>query len=82
MGVGVVVGGAGDDARERGLSIQTDSGGVLGTVYCVSAARERSERLGAQTPTRTRHAATSRFALEEGGVRCQLVCVERVQGGS
>jgi len=39
------------------------SGGIAGVVYCERAAKGRSQLLGAQTPTNTRHAATSRLAL-------------------
>lgn len=46
------------------------SGGIRGTVYCATAGRERSQRLGAHTPTRTRQAATRRFALGRSR-RCQ-----------
>lgn len=46
-------------------SIQGLSAGVTGVVYCDSAASDRSHRFGVQTPTKTRHAATTRLALEE-----------------
>lgn len=39
------------------------SAGVIGVVYCESAESDRSQRLGVHTPTKTRHAATSRLAL-------------------
>ena len=49
-------------ALER--SIQGFSGGILGTVYWATAVSDRSHRFGAQTPTRTRQAATRRLALQ------------------
>lgn len=51
-------------------SIHGFSGGIRGTVYCAIALRDMSHRLGAQTPTRTRQAATRRLALQDqNGVR-------------
>ena len=46
-----------------GLSIHGFSLGVAGVVYCERAVRERSQRFGTHTPTRTRQAATSRLPL-------------------
>lgn len=46
-------------------STQGLSGGTGGVLYWESAARERSQRLGAHTPTRTRHAAMTRLKLED-----------------
>ena len=66
-------------------SIHGFSGGILGTVYWATAERERSQRLGAQTPTRTRHAATSRLALqyerrsEERQIEPEKKCMGRVR---
>lgn len=51
-------------------SIHGFSGGIRGTVYCAIALRDMSHRLGAQTPTRTRQAATRRLALQRSE-RCQ-----------
>ena len=48
-------------------SIHGFSGGIRGTVYCARALRDMSHRLGTQTPTRTRQAATSRLELQ--GIR-------------
>ena len=44
-------------------SIHGFSGGIRGTVYCATAGRDKSHRFGAQTPTRTRQAATTRLTL-------------------
>ena len=52
-----------EDARLRGRSIHGLSGGVSGTVYCLSAVGDISHFLGIQTPTKTRQAAMSLFAL-------------------
>lgn len=46
-----------------GRSIHGFSLGMSGVVYCESAATGNSQRLGAQMPTRTRHAAMIRLAL-------------------
>ncbi len=43
------------------------SGGILGTVYCATAGKDISHRFGAQTPTRTRQAATRRLTLQSSG---------------
>jgi len=58
----------GDGADERLLSIQGLSAGIWGVVYWESAAKERSQRFGAQTPTRTRQAAMTRFRLFDESV--------------
>ena len=55
-----------DLTRER--SIHWFSGGSWGVVYCDRAVRLRSHLFGAHTPMRTRHAATSCFALEKQGL--------------
>ena len=51
------------DVVDLGRSIQGFSFGLSGVVYCASAVIDSSHRFGAQTPKRTRQAATSRFAL-------------------
>lgn len=53
-----------EDCRLRGRSIHGLSGGVSGTVYCFRAATDISHFFGVQTPTRTRQAAISLFALK------------------
>ncbi len=52
-----------EDCRLLGRSIHGFSGGVSGTVYCFRAATDISHFLGVQTPTRTRQAVMSLFAL-------------------
>lgn len=79
------VAGAGDGVAARDLvlalvrSIHGFSGGTRGTVYWATAERDMSHLFGAQTPTRTRQAATRRLALQRGQIRtaeqqnmCQL----------
>lgn len=53
---------------------------AAGVVYCERAARDRSQRFGAQTPTNTRHAATSRLALVNKTVSKHTLSQEIVQG--
>ena len=64
VGVGEAEGSLVDeDADADGfLSIHWLTGGRFGVRYCCRALSERSDRFGVQTPTRTRHAATSYFA--------------------
>lgn len=57
-----------DDADERLPFIQGLSAGIWGVVYWASAAKERSQRFGAQMPTRTRQAAMTRFRLFDESV--------------
>lgn len=50
--------------------------GVVGIVYCESAASDRSQRFGTHTPTKIRHAARSRFALI--GTISQYTCAKMI----
>ena len=61
----------------RDLSIHGFAGGNWGVVYCERAEMERSNRSGSQTPTRTRQAATRRFALLKAN---QFVLWKRARG--